>query len=84
MDPPAHCVLHSLRGQSSCRGFGRGFGRGFSRGFAELRTEVHAELLQGFGRAPCTSPPKIHSAEVSQALRLQAAAEFAIATPPRQ
>ena len=46
--------------------------------------EVHAELLQSFGRAPCTSPPEIHSAEVSRAPQLYAAAEFAITTPPRR
>src|SRR6266576_6227855 len=39
--PPAHCVLYSLRGQSSCRGFGRAFGRAF----AEPRMEVRVEIL---------------------------------------
>ena len=49
LDPPAHCVLYSLRGQSSCRGFGRAFGRPF----VELCMEVRVELLQSFGRASC-------------------------------
>ncbi len=40
LDPPAHCVLYSLRGQSSCRGFGRAF----SRAFAELRVKLYVEL----------------------------------------
>ena len=40
LDPPAHYVLYSLRGQSSYRGFGRAF----SRAFAELRVKLYVEL----------------------------------------
>jgi hypothetical protein len=80
LDPPAHCVLYSLRGQT----LAEALVEALVELLVELRTEVHAELLQSFGRAPCTSPPEIRSAEVSQAPRLYAAAEFAIATPPRR
>jgi hypothetical protein len=40
-------VLHLLRGQSSCRGFGRAFGRAF----AELRVELRVKFRIEFYRA---------------------------------
>ena len=43
--PPAHCILYSLRGQSSCRAFGRTF--------AELRGVSSGAPC----RAPCTAYP---------------------------
>jgi len=43
--PPAHCVLHLLRGQSSCRGFGKAFGRAFAELRVELRVKLRIDLL---------------------------------------
>jgi hypothetical protein len=55
LDPPCalralfYCVASILGRQRCCKAFGRAFGRAL----AEPRTELRAELLQGFGRARC-------------------------------